>query len=58
MNKEEILKLVRTLASSQGFYTRLYQFLSEGSEESEEFLEHLENKNFKDQVDLILYFEG
>lgn len=56
MTREEILNLVKTLAGSQGFYTRLYQFLSEGSEESEEYLEMLESKNFKDQVDLILYF--
>lgn len=58
MNREEILNLVKTLASSQGFYTRLYQFLSENSEESEEYLDLLVNKNFKDQIDLILYFEG
>lgn len=58
MTKQEILKLVRTLASSKGFYTRLYQFLSEGSEDSEEYLSMLENKGFKDQIDLILYFEG
>lgn len=58
MTREEILNLVKTLAGSQGFYTRLYQFLSEGSEESEEYLEMLESKNFKDQVDLILYFEA
>lgn len=58
MTREEIISLVRTLASSQGFYTRLYQFLSEGSEESEDFLDMLEEKGFKDQVDLILYFEG
>ena len=58
MTKQEILELVRTLASRQGFYTRLYQFLSEGSEDSEEYLSMLENKGFKDQIDLILYFEG
>lgn len=58
MTKQEILELVRTLASSKGFYTRLYQFLSEGSEDSEEYLSMLENKSFKDQIDLILYFEG
>ena len=58
MTKQEILELVRTLASSNGFYTRLYQFLSEGSEDSEEYLSMLENKGFKDQIDLILYFEG
>ena len=58
MTKQEILELVRTLASSKGFYTRLYQFLSEESEDSEEYLSMLENKGFKDQIDLILYFEG
>lgn len=58
MNKKEILEMVKSLASSQGFYTRLYQYLSEGSEESEEYLDMLEEKNFKDSVDLILYLEG
>ena len=57
MTKQEILELVRTLASRQGFYTRLYQFLSEGSEESEDYLAMLEGKSFKDPIDLILYFE-
>lgn len=57
MSKKEILEMVKSLASSQGFYTRLYQYLSEGSEESEEYLNMLEEKNFKDPVDLILYFE-
>lgn len=58
MTKQEILNLVCSLAKSQGFYTRLYQFLTEGGEEAEEFLDILEKKNFKDGVDLILYFEG
>lgn len=58
MKKEEILEMVKSLASSQGFYTRLYQYLSEGSEESEDYLNMLEEKNFKDTVDLVLYFEG
>lgn len=58
MNREEILETVKSLAGSQGFYTRLYQYLSEGSEESEDYLNMLEEKNFKDPVDLILYFEG
>ena len=58
MNKKEILETVKSLASSQGFYTRLYQYLSEGSKESEDYLNMLEEENFKDLVDLILYFEG
>lgn len=58
MKKDEILKLVRSLASSQGFYTRLYQFLSDDSEDSNNFMNHLESQNFKDPVDLILYLEN
>ena len=58
MTKEEIIKSIRGLASSQGFYTRLYRFLSEDSEDSNEFLNTLEKQNFKDVVDLILYLEG
>ena len=58
MKKTEIIQLVKYLANSQGFYTRLYQYLSEGSKESEDYLNMLEEKNFKDSIDLILYFEG
>ena len=58
MKKTEILQLVKSLANSQGFYTSLYQYLSEGSKESEDYLNMLEEKNFKDSIDLILYFEG
>lgn len=58
MNKEDILKLIRSLSNSQGFYSKLYNFLSEDSEESRSFLTELENQNFKDCVDLILYLES
>lgn len=58
MNKEEIFETIKSLASSQGFYTRLYQYLSDESSESEDVLNMLEEKNFKDAVDLILYLEG
>lgn len=58
MNKQKILETVKSLANSQGFYTRLYEHLTDNSEESEEYLDMLEKKNFKDSVDLILYFES
>lgn len=58
MNKQEILETVKSLANSQGFYTRLYEHLSDNTEESEEYLNMLEEKKFKDPVDLILYFES
>ena len=38
MNKEQILDAMRSLAASQGFYGRLYDTLTDGSEQSDEFL--------------------
>ena len=58
MNQTEILNIIKSLANSQGFYSCLYQSLSDGSAESNEFLALLEKKHFKDIFDLILYFEG
>lgn len=58
MNRKEILSAIQGLASSQGFYGRLYTTLSDGSDESEEYLNTLEEQNFDDVVDLILYIEG
>ena len=57
MNREEILETIKSLASSQGFYTRLYNALSDHSEDSEEYLNELESMHFRDAVDLILYLE-
>lgn len=53
MNKEEILKTVKSLAQSQGSYGRLLQQL----ESNEKALEYLEQQNFKDEIDLILFIE-
>lgn len=56
MKKQEIIETVRDLSKSQGFYCRMLEHLQ--SEDGQEFLDMLEAKNFKDPVDLILYFEG
>ena len=58
MNQQEILESIKNLASSQGFYGRLYEKLSDNSSESLEILEKLEDQNFKDTVDLVLYLES
>lgn len=58
MKREEILETIRSLAKSQGFYGRLYETIADGSEEAEDFLTLLEEKNFADAVDLVLYFES
>lgn len=53
MNKEQIYDAIRSLASSQGSYCRLLEYV----ENNEEYLEELEEHNFKDIVDLVLYLE-
>lgn len=61
MKREEILGAIKTLASSQGFYGRLYNNLMELQTEDitkfNEVMEELESKNFKDVVDLVMYIE-
>ena len=57
MTKTEILNVLRVLSNSQGFYGRLYRTLSDNSEDSNNFLEKLENENFRDAVDLLTYLE-
>ena len=55
MKRAEILYLFRELACSQGFYGRLLRDIYENKEWGEEFLTDLENQNFRDTLDVILY---
>lgn len=57
MKKEQILEAIKNLAKSCGFYQRTYEALSSGTEQSERMLSHLVARNFKDEVDLVLYIE-
>ena len=58
MKREEIMETIKSLASSQGFYGRLYRKLMELDEEKyNEVMTELESQNFKDGVDLIMYIE-
>ena len=57
MNKKQILKALSNLAKSQGFYGRLYDKLTDGSEESEAYLEELVEQKFKNAVDLVMFIE-
>lgn len=57
MNKKQILKAIKNLAKSQGFYDRLYSKLTDGSEESETYLEELAEQKFKNAVDLVMFIE-
>ena len=54
MNRQEILSSIQSLSMSQGFYGRLYQFLTNGNDEAEEYLNKLEEQKFNDVVDLVM----
>lgn len=59
MNKEEILQTLKSLAQSQGLYGRVLNSLYELTEEERDnILTYLEDQNFKDPVDLVLFIEG
>ena len=53
MNKEQILSAVASLAQSQGFYGRLLHQLKD----NERALDYLEQQNFGDTLDLIMFLE-
>ena len=61
MKRAQILETIKQLAKSQGFYGRLLYNLesaeSYNPESYEEFMTELENKNFSDAVDLVIYLE-
>ena len=57
MNRDEILNILSNLAKSQGTYARLYNQLSDGSEDSEKFITLMESQGFNDVVDIIMWLE-
>lgn len=58
MKKEEILSAIRSLAASQGFYGRLLIALSSDEPDCVAYLDYLEEQNFKDTVDLVMFLES
>lgn len=59
MNRDEIREAFKQLAMSQGFYGRLLRQIDEADEEvRENFWKDLEEQNFKDAVDVVMYIEG
>lgn len=62
MNREQIMETIRTLAMSQGLYGRILRSLEEAKnnapENYEKVMEILEFMQFKDAVDLVMFFEG
>ena len=61
MSREQIMLVIRRLASSQGFYGRLLHDIQElqknDPEEADRLLSVLEAQKFNDELDVILYFE-
>lgn len=58
MNREQILSAIKDLAMSQGSYGRMYEFLTSGTNEAEEALTILEEQNFGDAVDMVMFIES
>lgn len=58
MSFEEILKEIKVLANSKGFYGRLYESIMESEENQEQFKNIVEKQNFNDIVDFIIWIEG
>ena len=59
MPRDTILECIRTLAQSQGFYGRLYaRIVDLDADDYERAMQLLEKQNFKDVIDLVLYFES
>lgn len=62
MKINEILSVIHSLAQSQGFYSRLYSDLlsvkQSSPDEWADIVTVLENRNFKDTVDMVLFFES
>lgn len=62
MKRDEIRALIKELARSQGFYSRLDARLIEIQEhypvEYDQLMNSLEAEHFNDIIDLILYLEG
>ena len=54
MTREEILEAIKDLAKSQGYYGRLLRAI----EEDETILDTLEEQNFNDVVDMVIYLES
>lgn len=62
MNRDEIMDAIKMLASCQGFYSRMYINLCEmrdnDPDEFDRNMSILEELNFGDTVDMVMFFES
>ena len=62
MKMNEILSVIRTLARSQGLYGRILEAIENlrdygDPDKYDELVSALEAQNFKEPLDVVLYFE-
>ena len=61
MNAVQVIEVIKDLAKSQGFYSRMWQDIQENiltdEDEYENFQQFCEQQNFKDAVDVVMFFE-
>lgn len=62
MKMNEILSVIRSLAMSQGLYGRILEAIENlrdygDPDKYDELVSALEGQNFKDPLDVVLYFE-
>lgn len=57
MNREQILEAIKGLAASQGMYGRLYESLTNGTDAADRILTIMEEHEFADVVDMVMWLE-
>lgn len=61
-NVDQVIEVVKMLSQSQGFYGRLLEdimYMKEyDTDKFEEFEELIELMDFKDPIDVVMFFEG
>lgn len=61
LKRDDILKTFEGLSRSQGFYGRLlrqlYDMRENDPDEYERYMQELEDQEFKDELELIMYIE-
>ena len=56
---EDFMKLISSLANSQGFYSRLKRHIdSYNNEQRRDLRRFIERQNFKDDLDVIMFLES
>lgn len=58
MNKKQIKATLQSMAKSNGSYNRLIVQMDENPDAADKWLSELEQMNFSDEVELIMFLES